>query len=115
MNTAVRMTARMTQRFPGRPSVRPSCSGREISLVVSPIVSGYMLAFACVLVTGGRLGDSYGRKRMFLWGLLGFTVASAVCGAAPDASALWWQVAVFALALFLCSRLPRLRVDEATP
>ena len=30
-------------------------------------------------------------------------------------TALWWQVAVFALALFLCSRLPSLRVDEATP
>ena len=30
-------------------------------------------------------------------------------------TALWWQIAVFALALLLCSRLPRLRVDEAAP
>ena len=67
----------------GVPSIQGSLhsSYGEIQLVVA----GYMLAFACVLVTGGRLGDTYGRKRMFLWGMLGFTVASAVCGAAPDA------------------------------
>src|SRR5215469_4061220 len=34
------------------------------------VVAGYMLGFACVLVTGGRLGDTYGRKRMFLWGMI---------------------------------------------
>lgn len=67
----------------GVPSIQSSLNSSygEIQLVVA----GYMLAFACVLVTGGRLGDTYGRKRMFLWGMLGFTVASAVCGAAPDA------------------------------
>ncbi|MBV9856485.1 MAG: MFS transporter [Streptosporangiaceae bacterium] len=67
----------------GVPSIQNSLhsSFGEIQLVVA----GYMLAFACVLVTGGRLGDSYGRKRMFLWGMLGFTAASAACGAAPDA------------------------------
>lgn len=53
----------------------------EIQLVVAL----YMLAFACVLVTGGRLGDTYGRKKMFLLGMAGFTLASAVCGAAPNA------------------------------
>jgi EmrB/QacA subfamily drug resistance transporter len=67
----------------GVPSIQNSLhsSFGEIQLVVA----GYMLAFACVLVTGGRLGDTYGRKRMFLWGMAGFTIASAVCGAAPDA------------------------------
>lgn len=67
----------------GVPSIQSSLSSSygEIQLVVA----GYMLAFACVLVAGGRLGDTYGRKRMFLWGMLGFTIASAVCGAAPDA------------------------------
>ncbi len=67
----------------GVPSIQSSLhsSYGEIQLVVA----GYMLAFACVLVTGGRLGDTYGRKRMFLCGMLGFTVASAVCGAAPSA------------------------------
>src|SRR5215469_2816083 len=67
----------------GVPSIQSSLhsSFGEIQLVVA----GYMLAFACVLVTGGALGSGYGRKRMFLWGMLGFTAASAVCGAAPDA------------------------------
>jgi len=67
----------------GVPSIQGSLhsSFGEIQLVVA----GYMLAFACVLVTGGSLGSSYGRKRMFLWGMAGFTIASAVCGAAPDA------------------------------
>jgi EmrB/QacA subfamily drug resistance transporter len=67
----------------GVPSIQSSLhsSFGEIQLVVA----GYMLAFACVLVTGGRLGDTYGRKRMFLWGMAGFTIASAVCGAAPGA------------------------------
>jgi EmrB/QacA subfamily drug resistance transporter len=51
---------------------------------VQLVLAGYSLAFACVLITGGRLGDIYGRKRLFLIGMVTFTVASAVCGAAPD-------------------------------
>jgi EmrB/QacA subfamily drug resistance transporter len=67
----------------GVPSIQGSLhsSYGEIQLVVA----GYMLAFACVLVAGGRLGDAFGRRRMFLLGMLGFTLASAACGAAPDA------------------------------
>lgn len=42
------------------------------------IVSGYMLAFAVLLITGGRLGDIVGRQRMFLVGVAGFTLASVV-------------------------------------
>lgn len=52
---------------------------------VQLVLAGYSLAFACVLITGGRLGDIYGRKRLFLIGMVAFTAASAVCGAAPDA------------------------------
>ncbi len=46
------------------------------------IVAGYVLGFAAVLITGGRLGDIFGRKRIFLIGVGGFTVASALCGLA---------------------------------
>jgi EmrB/QacA subfamily drug resistance transporter len=46
------------------------------------IVSGYMLAFAVALITGGRLGDLYGRRRIFLVGIAGFTLSSAAAAAA---------------------------------
>jgi len=45
-------------------------------------LAGYTLAYALVLITGGRLGDIFGRKRLFLIGVTGFTVMSALCGAA---------------------------------
>lgn len=52
------------------------------------IVAGYVLGFAALLITGGRLGDIFGRKRLFLIGVAGFTVASALCGLAGDAAVL---------------------------
>jgi EmrB/QacA subfamily drug resistance transporter len=50
------------------------------------VLAGYQLAYAVVLITGGRLGDIYGRKRMFMTGMAGFVLASASCGFArnPD-------------------------------
>src|ERR1700735_4625719 len=45
-------------------------------------LAGYTLAYALVLITGGRLGDTFGRKRLFLIGVIGFTIMSALCGAA---------------------------------
>jgi MFS family permease len=55
------------------------------------VLTGYQLAFAVVLITGGRLGDIYGRKRLFLIAVSGFTVASALCGLhrARPASSAW--------------------------
>jgi len=47
------------------------------------LLAGYTLAFAALLITGGRLGDMFGRKRLFLIGMTGFALASALCGAAP--------------------------------
>lgn len=52
------------------------------------ILAGYSLTFALVLITGGRLGDIYGRKRVFLVGVAGFVISSAICGAAPSAGVL---------------------------
>ena len=51
------------------------------------VVSGYALTFGLTLVTGGRLGDAFGRRRMMLLGLAGFVLASAAVGLAP--SAVW--------------------------
>ncbi|MFF4900876.1 MFS transporter [Streptomyces sp. NPDC001068] len=48
------------------------------------ITAGYALAFAAGLITGGRLGDIHGRKRVFLVGVAGFTLASALCGFAAN-------------------------------
>jgi MFS family permease len=47
------------------------------------IVAGYGTAYAAVLVLGGRLGDRYGRHRLFGGGLITFILASLVCGLAP--------------------------------
>lgn len=47
------------------------------------VLAGYQLAYAVVLITGGRLGDIFGRKRLFIIGVSGFTVASLICGLAP--------------------------------
>ena len=52
------------------------------------MVAAYPLAFAVALITGSRLGDLWGRKTLFLVGLVGFTVMSAACGLAPTAEAL---------------------------
>ncbi|MBM9995204.1 MFS transporter, partial [Pseudomonas aeruginosa] len=49
------------------------------------IVAGYELAFGVLLITGGRLGDLLGRRRLFVVGMAGFTLASALCGLAPSA------------------------------
>ncbi|GAB3873254.1 MFS transporter [Dactylosporangium cerinum] len=47
------------------------------------LAAGYTLAFAVGLVTGGRLGDIFGRRRMFLIGAAGFTLMSLLCAVAP--------------------------------
>ncbi|WP_433498668.1 MFS transporter [Sphaerimonospora sp. CA-214678] len=47
------------------------------------IIDAYALAVACLLLTAGTLGDIYGRKRIFLGGLVGFLAASALCALAP--------------------------------
>lgn len=49
------------------------------------IVAGFGLALAAGLITGGRLGDLYGRRRMYTLGLSLFTLASLACGVAPSA------------------------------
>ena len=52
------------------------------------VITAYALAFGGLLIVGGRLSDLLGRKRTFVAGLVGFAIASAVGGAAPDFGAL---------------------------
>jgi EmrB/QacA subfamily drug resistance transporter len=51
-------------------------------------VNGYTLSFAVLLATGGRLGDIFGRRRMFLTGVIIFALSSATAGLAPDETSL---------------------------
>ncbi len=52
------------------------------------VVAGYGIAYALLMVLGGRLGDTFGRRRLFVFGLAAFTVTSLACGLAPTAMAL---------------------------
>ncbi|ALG14666.1 MFS transporter [Kibdelosporangium phytohabitans] len=52
------------------------------------VVAGYGIAYGVMLVLGGRLGDTYGRKRLFKIGLVAFTLTSLACGLAPTAGVL---------------------------
>ena len=52
------------------------------------VVSGYALTFAVLMLTGGKLADMFGRRRIFIVGLAIFTVSSLACGLAPSAEAL---------------------------
>jgi EmrB/QacA subfamily drug resistance transporter len=70
----------------GVPTIRRAlgASFSEIELVLA----GYGLAYAVCLITGGRLGDIFGRKKTFITGMAGFTLTSALCGLAPSAGLL---------------------------
>jgi EmrB/QacA subfamily drug resistance transporter len=64
------------------PSIRTDLGFTETSLVW--VVNAYMLTFGGFLLLGGRLGDLYGHRRLFLAGLTLFTVASLACGLATS-------------------------------
>lgn len=58
------------------------------SSMLSLVVAGYALTFAVGMIPGGRLGDLYGRRRMFAAGIALFALTSAACGLAPNAESL---------------------------
>ncbi|WP_153100926.1 MFS transporter [Paraburkholderia hayleyella] len=49
------------------------------------VIAGYQLTFGMLLIAGGRLGDRYGRRKLYTLGMLAFTAASALCSFAPGA------------------------------
>ncbi|MER5431936.1 MFS transporter [Streptomyces sp. NPDC002588] len=62
--------------------------GRDLGAsesVLELVVAGYGVAYAVLLVLGGRLGDLFGRRRLFLGGMAAFGLTSLACGLAPDA------------------------------
>src|SRR3954470_21679606 len=52
------------------------------------VIDGYLITFGSLLLLAGRLGDLFGRKRIFLYGVAAFVAASMLCGVAPSGSAL---------------------------
>ncbi|WP_254896747.1 MFS transporter [Amycolatopsis sp. Hca4] len=64
------------------PSIQDDLGGGD--LLGQQIVAGYAAAYAVTLTLGGRLGDLYGRRRAFLVGLVGFALASLLCGSAGE-------------------------------
>ena len=64
------------------PSIRADLGGGQVT--VQWVLSAYTAAFAIGLVASARLGDLLGRRRLFLLGMAGFTLASLACGLAPD-------------------------------
>jgi EmrB/QacA subfamily drug resistance transporter len=68
------------------PTIRTSLHANAAALQL--VIGGYALAFAVGLITGARLGDIYGRRRLFVIGALGFVAASMACAFAVDASML---------------------------
>ncbi len=64
------------------PSIAHRLGGGES--LIKWLGAGYALAIGVLLVVGGRLGDRYGKRRIFLIGITGFTAASALCGLSVD-------------------------------
>jgi EmrB/QacA subfamily drug resistance transporter len=68
------------------PSIRTDLGFSETTLVW--VVNAYMLTYGGFLLLGGRLGDLYGHRKMFLGGIAFFTAASLACGLAPSQATL---------------------------
>ena len=64
------------------PSIHAGLQATSAQLQLT--VSAYALAYAAMLITGGRLGDLYGRRRIFMIGMAAFVVASVLCALATN-------------------------------
>ena len=65
--------------------------GRDLDLEFGGlqwVMNAYLLALSALMITGGSMGDIYGRRKVFVGGLLGFAVASALCAVAPSGGVL---------------------------
>ena len=64
------------------PSIHTGLNASDAQLQL--VVSAYASAYAVLLITGGRVGDLFGRRRMFMTGMAAFVIASALCGFATS-------------------------------
>jgi MFS family permease len=85
------------------PSIREGIHGSNGDTQL--VIALYLLGHAIFLITGGRLGDHYGRKRTFVWSMLLFTLASVCCGLAQNATQL--NVARFCQGAFAAFMVPQ--------
>ncbi|MDP9077758.1 MAG: MFS transporter [Bacteroidota bacterium] len=65
------------------PAIKKGVHGTDAEIQL--VIAGYLLGYAAFLITGGRAGDHFGRKRVFFWGMLCFTLASCLCGLSQNA------------------------------
>jgi MFS family permease len=68
------------------PSIHADLGATGASLEL--VIGGYLIAFAALLITGARLGQTHGYRRLFLVGIAGFGLSSLACGLAPDPTVL---------------------------
>ena len=64
------------------PVIQGALDANEAELEL--VVGGYAFAYASGLITGGRLGDMYGHRKMYLWGLMLFAATSLLCCGLPS-------------------------------
>ncbi len=69
------------------------------------LIAGYSLSFAVLLITGGRMGDVFGYKKLFMWGVAGFTIASLLSGVA-------WNTEILIAARLLQGGMAALMVPQ---
>src|SRR6185312_1537560 len=60
------------------PAIKTGLNANNAELQI--VIAGYLLGYASFLITGGRFGDHFGRKKIFLYGMAAFTLASSWCG-----------------------------------
>ncbi|SDS72096.1 drug resistance transporter, EmrB/QacA subfamily [Mucilaginibacter mallensis] len=65
------------------PAIRKGLHSSDAELQI--VIAGYLLGYASFMITGGRAGDHFGRKKIFLWGMAVFTLASCWCGLSRSA------------------------------
>lgn len=87
----------------GIPSIRTDLGASYSS--IQWLTAGYALSFAVLLITGGRLGDVVGYKKLFMIGVAGFTAMSLLCGVA-------WNIEVLVIARLLQGAMAALMVPQ---